>query len=66
MISNRRNLYSDHNYRNSIGVDFKLKKESVGNYKAKIQIWDTGYVIFKIIFGILNNLNSKINEKVIR
>ncbi|KAL9653818.1 hypothetical protein ABK040_012879 [Willaertia magna] len=37
--------YSDdrflENHMATIGVDFKLKKETVGNYKAKIQIWDT-------------------------
>nr|CAG4711351.1 unnamed protein product [Naegleria fowleri] len=40
--------YSDdrflENHMATIGVDFKLKKETVGNYKAKIQIWDTGSI----------------------
>ncbi|EFC43399.1 rab family small GTPase [Naegleria gruberi] len=47
--------YSDdrflENHMATIGVDFKLKKESVGNYKAKIQIWDTGYRFRSITAG---------------
>ncbi|KAF0980248.1 hypothetical protein FDP41_013462 [Naegleria fowleri] len=57
--------YSDdrflENHMATIGVDFKLKKETVGNYKAKIQIWDTGKHIMMAIVEQLNQSNNIIN-----